>query len=195
MRVQFWFSGYEDRGCPPHPQIRPPPPPPNPPPKRPPPTCSPCLMMSTIDLRWGRTAQPMRMAICWMILMPVWRAWVLGRVGGILGGARFACLGGFVFKNRRILRGASTPLQKVKTRPPARPPPPPPPTPPPPKRKRALIKKAPPPLACQLFLLAQTALRKGRSAGMPRAEATTEKARAVVLRTYLVYWGGVGMGG
>ena len=39
--------------------------------------------------------------------------------------------------------------------------------------------------ACQLFLLWQTALRKGRSAGMPRAEATTLKARAVVLRTYL----------
>ena len=30
-----------------------------------------------------------------------------------------------------------------------------------------------------------TALRKGSRAGMPSAEATTEKARAVVLRTYL----------
>ena len=39
--------------------------------------------------------------------------------------------------------------------------------------------------ACQLFLLWHTALRKGSSAGMPSAEATTLNARAVVLRTYL----------
>ena len=39
--------------------------------------------------------------------------------------------------------------------------------------------------ACQLFLLWHTALRKGSRAGMPSAEATTLKARAVVLRTYL----------
>lgn len=38
--------------------------------------------------------------------------------------------------------------------------------------------------ACHDFLLWHTALRKGRRAGMPRALATTEKARAVVLRTY-----------
>ena len=39
--------------------------------------------------------------------------------------------------------------------------------------------------ACQLFLLIHTALRKGSRAGMPRAEATTLNALAVVLRTYL----------
>lgn len=39
-------------------------------------------------------------------------------------------------------------------------------------------------LACQDFLLWHTALRKGNKAGMPRALATTENARAVVLRTY-----------
>lgn len=39
--------------------------------------------------------------------------------------------------------------------------------------------------ACQLFLLMQTALRKGSSAGMPSACATTEKALAVVFLTYL----------
>ena len=38
--------------------------------------------------------------------------------------------------------------------------------------------------ACQLFLLWQTALRKGSRAGMPSALATTLNARAVVLRTY-----------
>ena len=38
--------------------------------------------------------------------------------------------------------------------------------------------------ACHDFLDWQTALRKGSSAGTPSAEATTEKARAVVLRTY-----------
>ena len=38
---------------------------------------------------------------------------------------------------------------------------------------------------CQDFLLRQTALRKGSREGMPNAEATTAKARAVVLRTYL----------
>ena len=42
-----------------------------------------------------------------------------------------------------------------------------------------------PPHTCHDFLDWQTALRKGSSAGMPSAEATTEKARAVVLRTYL----------
>ncbi len=42
----------------------------------------------------------------------------------------------------------------------------------------------PPPLTCQLFLDMHTALRKGRRAGIPRADATTEKALAVVLRTY-----------
>lgn len=39
-------------------------------------------------------------------------------------------------------------------------------------------------LACQDFLLLHTALRKGNKEGIPRAEATTAKARAVVLRTY-----------
>ena len=39
-------------------------------------------------------------------------------------------------------------------------------------------------LACQDFLLRHTALRKGSSDGMPRADATTANARAVVLRTY-----------
>ena len=39
--------------------------------------------------------------------------------------------------------------------------------------------------ASQLFLLLQTAQRKGRSGGMPSAEATTEKARAVTVRTLL----------
>ncbi len=37
---------------------------------------------------------------------------------------------------------------------------------------------------CQDFFDRQTALRKGSSAGTPSAEATTENARAVVLRTY-----------
>lgn len=60
----------------------------------------PCLTMSTSDLRCGSTAQPIRMAICCTILMPVWRA-------------------------------------------------------------------------CQLFFDWHTALRKGSSAGMPSAEATT----------------------
>ena len=45
-------------------------------------------------------------------------------------------------------------------------------------------------LACQLFLLLQTALRKGSRAGMPSAEATTANARAVVLRTYLKRFSG-----
>ena len=39
-------------------------------------------------------------------------------------------------------------------------------------------------LACQLFLLLQTAFKKGKSAGIPKAEATTAKARAVVFLTY-----------
>ena len=43
-------------------------------------------------------------------------------------------------------------------------------------------------LACQDFLLRHTARRKGKSAGIPRAEATTAKARAVVLRTYSSTW-------
>lgn len=38
--------------------------------------------------------------------------------------------------------------------------------------------------ACHDFLDWHTALRKGSSAGTPSAEATTAKARAVVLRTY-----------
>ena len=37
---------------------------------------------------------------------------------------------------------------------------------------------------CQDFFDRQTALRKGSSAGTPSADATTENARAVVLRTY-----------
>lgn len=39
-------------------------------------------------------------------------------------------------------------------------------------------------LACQDFLLLHTALRKGSSEGIPRAEATTAKALAVVFLTY-----------
>lgn len=39
-------------------------------------------------------------------------------------------------------------------------------------------------LACQDFLLLQTAFKKGNREGMPRADATTAKARAVVFRTY-----------
>lgn len=39
--------------------------------------------------------------------------------------------------------------------------------------------------ACQLFLLMQTAFKKGSSAGMPSACATTENALAVVFLTYL----------
>ena len=38
--------------------------------------------------------------------------------------------------------------------------------------------------ACHDLRLPQTARRKGASAGTPSADATTEKARAVVLRTY-----------
>eukprot|EP00959_Pyramimonas_sp_CCMP1952_P072928 1524113-Pyramimonas_sp.AAC.1 len=38
--------------------------------------------------------------------------------------------------------------------------------------------------ACQDFFDWHTAFKKGSSAGMPSAEATTENARAVVLRTY-----------
>ena len=38
--------------------------------------------------------------------------------------------------------------------------------------------------ACHDFFDWQTALRNGSSAGTPSADATTEKARAVVLRTY-----------
>lgn len=38
--------------------------------------------------------------------------------------------------------------------------------------------------ACQDFLLLHTAFRKGSNAGIPNADATTAKARAVVLRTY-----------
>lgn len=68
-------------------------------------------MISTKLRRWGRMAQPIRMAICCTILMPVCRA-------------------------------------------------------------------------CHDFLLLHTALRKGRREGMPRAEATTAKARAVVFLTY-----------
>jgi hypothetical protein len=30
--------------------------------------------VDAISKACGRMAQPMRMAICWMILMPVWRA-------------------------------------------------------------------------------------------------------------------------
>lgn len=71
----------------------------------------PCSIISTKLRRWGRMAQPIRMAICCTILMPVCRA-------------------------------------------------------------------------CQDFLLLHTALRKGRREGIPRAEATTAKARAVVFLTY-----------
>ena len=42
--------------------------------------------------------------------------------------------------------------------------------------------------ACHNFLLRQTALRKGSKDGIPSAEATTEKARAVVFRTYSSAW-------
>ena len=38
--------------------------------------------------------------------------------------------------------------------------------------------------ACQDFLLRQTAFKNGRSEGIPRADATTANALAVVLRTY-----------
>lgn len=38
--------------------------------------------------------------------------------------------------------------------------------------------------ACHDFLLLQTALRKGRREGIPRAEATTANALAVVFLTY-----------
>ena len=69
-------------------------------------------MKTWATFRCGRTAQPIWMAICWTILIPVCRA-------------------------------------------------------------------------CQLFLLRQTAFRKGSSAGMPKAWATTEKALAVVFLTYL----------
>lgn len=71
----------------------------------------PCSIISTKLRRWGRIAQPIRMAICCTILMPV-------------------CL------------------------------------------------------ACQDFLLLQTAFKKGNREGMPRADATTAKARAVVFLTY-----------
>lgn len=72
---------------------------------------SPCSMISTKLLRCGKIAQPIRIAICCTILMPV-------------------CL------------------------------------------------------ACQDFLLLHTAFKKGNREGMPRAEATTAKALAVVFRTY-----------
>lgn len=71
----------------------------------------PCSMISTKLLRCGKMAQPIRIAICCTILIPV-------------------CL------------------------------------------------------ACQDFLLLHTAFKKGNNEGMPRAEATTAKALAVVLRTY-----------
>ena len=38
--------------------------------------------------------------------------------------------------------------------------------------------------ACHDFFERQTGLRKGNREGMPRAEAMTEKAQAVVLHTY-----------
>ena len=38
---------------------------------------------------------------------------------------------------------------------------------------------------CQDFLLRHTALRKGSRDGIPKADATTAKARAVVFLTYL----------
>lgn len=72
---------------------------------------SPCSIISTKFLRWGRMAHPMRIAICWTILIPV-------------------CL------------------------------------------------------ACHDFLLLHTAFKKGSREGIPKAEATTAKALAVVLRTY-----------
>ena len=43
-------------------------------------------------------------------------------------------------------------------------------------------------LALQDFLLLQTALKKGSIEAIPRAEAITEKARAVVFRTYSSEW-------
>lgn len=39
-------------------------------------------------------------------------------------------------------------------------------------------------LACQDFLLRQTAFKNGSSEGIPRADATTANALAVVFRTY-----------
>ena len=71
----------------------------------------PCSIISTKFLRWGKMAQPIRMAICCTIFIPV-------------------CL------------------------------------------------------ACHDFLLLHTAFKKGSSDGMPRADATTANALAVVLRTY-----------
>ena len=43
-------------------------------------------------------------------------------------------------------------------------------------------------LACQDFLDWQTALKKGSKEGIPKAEATTAKARAVVFLTYSSEW-------
>uniref|UniRef100_A0A1A9UHZ7 Uncharacterized protein n=1 Tax=Glossina austeni TaxID=7395 RepID=A0A1A9UHZ7_GLOAU len=71
----------------------------------------PCSIISTKAFKCGRIAQPIRIAICCTILIPVWRA-------------------------------------------------------------------------CQDFFDLQTALRNGNNDGIPRAEATTANARAVVLRTY-----------
>ena len=71
----------------------------------------PCSMISTSDFKCGSIAQPIRMAICCTILIPV-------------------CL------------------------------------------------------ACQDFLLLHTAFKNGKREGIPRADATTAKALAVVLRTY-----------
>ncbi|OMH84807.1 hypothetical protein AX774_g1655, partial [Zancudomyces culisetae] len=42
--------------------------------------------------------------------------------------------------------------------------------------------------ACHDFLLLHTAFKNGSSAGIPSADATTENARAVVLRTYSSVW-------
>ncbi len=43
-------------------------------------------------------------------------------------------------------------------------------------------------LACQDFLDWQTALKKGSKEGIPSADATTAKARAVVFLTYSSEW-------
>ena len=34
----------------------------------------PCSIISTKFLKWGKIAHPIKMAICWTILIPVWRA-------------------------------------------------------------------------------------------------------------------------
>ena len=127
----------------------------------------PCLMMSTMDLRWGSTAQPMRMAICWMILMPVWRACqdFLDKQTACRACAR-ACV-------NRVCASVYTLYA--------------------PYIGKAAVQGCPgtQPNWTHLRTCTHThahththTLRKGSSAGMPSADATTLNARAVVLRTY-----------